>query len=248
MYAGNMVPNDWPQRADRATYEKWARLPSWHLEEAASLVCRYRPRSSHDLPWFPLDSRPTAPPPSQDAKTWNELLHGDIGGVLGLYRRFEKVSRPERSTGHVVPAEFVKFCDQFDIDVPSELRRALSRRSRGAKASETRTHKSRYRERTIQVARDLKQYGVHVTMPQLKILVEGGLAPRERRVGERTFQAYLDEWRKDELIDDPLRSLLEHVLREPGRPSEDDDNELRLRLPKIYAQMLAAAGYTTKIK
>ena len=38
MYAGNTVPTERPRRADRSTYETYAKLPSWHVEEVASLA------------------------------------------------------------------------------------------------------------------------------------------------------------------------------------------------------------------
>jgi hypothetical protein len=39
--SGNTIPAEWPQRADESTYATYAKLPSWHLEEAASLLAGY---------------------------------------------------------------------------------------------------------------------------------------------------------------------------------------------------------------
>jgi hypothetical protein len=117
MYIGNVVPADWPVRADREVHEAWAKLPAWHIEEAASLVCGYQPRKRSDLPFFPLDSEPREPSPYENAKTWNGLLHGEIGSVLDLFARFKRTSLSELppDARYVVPAEFVRFCDEYGI-------------------------------------------------------------------------------------------------------------------------------------
>jgi hypothetical protein len=70
MYAGNTVPTEWPRRADRSTYETYAKLPSWHVEEAASLAAALIPRQNFHLKFRPIHGVPGEPKPYEDAKTW----------------------------------------------------------------------------------------------------------------------------------------------------------------------------------
>jgi hypothetical protein len=69
-YAGNTAPTEWPRRADRSTYEAYAKLPSWHVEEAASLAAGLIPRQNLHLKFRPIDGVPGEPKPYEDAKRW----------------------------------------------------------------------------------------------------------------------------------------------------------------------------------
>jgi hypothetical protein len=247
MYIGNVVPADWPVRADRAAHEAWAKLPSWHIEEAASLVCGYQPRKRSDLPFFPLDSEPKAPPPYEGAKTWNALFHGEIGAVFDLYARFKRTPMSElpNEARYVSPAEFVRFCDECGVDVPAEFRDAVNRRAAADREPETNERKSRYRARALQVARDLKPSGVRVTIDMFQGFIESDLSV-EDRVDTRTFQDYLKEWRDHAGGANGLKDLLRQLLRGRGRLSEDEKDALRRSLPGKCAQTLPASGATTK--
>ena len=246
MYLGNTVPADWPVRADQAAHEAWAGLPSWHIEEAACLVCRFQPRKPSDLPFFPLDSDPNAPRPYEDSKTWNALFRGEIGVVLDLFARFKRTSLSELppDARYVVPAEFLRFCDEYGIEVPTELRDAVNRRAVGNREPKTNERKSRYRVRAIQVARDLEPSGVRVTIEMLQSFIENDIAADER-VDARTFQDYLREWRGDEENADGLRDALRRLLRGRGRLSEGEKDQLRRRLPDNYARISPASATPT---
>ncbi len=246
MYIGNVVPPDWPVRADPAAYEQWGKLPAWHIEEAASLVCGYQPRKESDLPFFPLDSEPKGPPPYENAKTWNGLLHGEIGAVLNLFARFKRTSLAElpADARYVAPMEFVRFCDQCGVALPSELRDAVNRGAVASRGSETNERRSRYRARAIQVARDLEPCGVRVTIDMFQGFIENDV-PLDERVDARTFQDYLREWRGEHASADGLKDMLRRLLRGRGRLSEDEKDQLRRRLPDNYARMFPASGTRT---
>ena len=131
MYLGNTVPKKWPRRADSETYEKYARLPSWHVEEAASLVAGYEPRAN--TRYFPTNGIPETEsamsdrsentPPYPGAMNWNALLHGPVGSVLAIYARYKQVPHWgfEGDALFVKPHEFLAFCTQFGIPVPPDL-------------------------------------------------------------------------------------------------------------------------------
>jgi len=74
MYAGNTLPTEWPRRADRSTHETYAKLPSWHVEEVASLAAGLIPRQNFHRNFRPIHSVPEEPKPYEDAKTWSALL------------------------------------------------------------------------------------------------------------------------------------------------------------------------------
>ena len=113
MYAGNTVPTEWPKRADRSTYESYAKLPSWHVEEAASLTAGLIPRQSLYLNFRPIDGVPGEPKPYEDAKTWGGLLEetGPVGRVISLLARAQGLSNWGFSGSdlYIAPAEFVDF-------------------------------------------------------------------------------------------------------------------------------------------
>jgi hypothetical protein len=247
MYIGHVVPADWPARADQATHEVWAKLPSWHIQEAACLVCDLRPRKTSDLPLFPMDSEPNAPPPYEGAKTWNALFRGEIGAVLDLFARFKRMALSELppDARYLAPPEFVRFCDEYGIEVPTGLRDAVNRRVVANRAPETNERKSRYRARAIQVAHDLEPCGVRVTIQMFQGFIESDIAADER-VDARTIQDYLKEWRGDEGNADGLRDALRQLLRGRGRLSEDEKDQLRRRLPDNYTRMIPASGTTTR--
>jgi hypothetical protein len=246
MYIGHVMPPDWPVRADRAVYEAWAKFPSWHIQEAACLVCGLQPRKSSDLPFFPMASEPNAPPPYEGAKTWNARFRGEIGAVFDLFARFKRTSLSEfpPDARYVAPAEFVRFCDEFGVEVPGELRDAVNRRVVSTTAAETNERKSQYRARAIQVARDLEPRGVRVTIEMFRCFIESEI-PADEHVLTRAFQEYLREWRSDEENTEGLRDALRRLLRRPGRVSEDEKDQLRRRLPENYARMLLVSGITT---
>ena len=99
MYAGNTVPTEWPRRADRSTYETYAKLPSWHVEEAASLAAGLIPRQNFHRNFRPIHSVPEEPKPYEDAKTWGALLDETepVGRVMSLLARARGVSNRPRS-------------------------------------------------------------------------------------------------------------------------------------------------------
>lgn len=137
--AGNTVPTEWPKRADRSTYETYAKLPSWHVEEAASLSAGLIPRQSFSLNFRPIHSVPGEPKPYEDAKPWGVLLEetGPVGRVIALLARARGLSNWgfSGSDFYIEPAEFAEFCDKYGIAVPDALRetgREVSRsRSQG---------------------------------------------------------------------------------------------------------------------
>ena len=94
MYAGNTVPTEWPRRADRSTYETYAKLPSWHVEEAASLAADLIPRQNLHRNFRPIHSVPEEPKPYEDAKTSGALLDETepVGRVMSLLARARGVS------------------------------------------------------------------------------------------------------------------------------------------------------------
>jgi hypothetical protein len=231
-------------------YEAWAKLPSWDIEEAATLVCGYQPRKRSDLAFFPLDSEPKAPPPYERAKTWNALFHGEIGAVLDLFGRFKRMSRSElpSEAWYVGPAEFVRFCDDYGVDVPAELRQALNRRAAADREPETNERKSRYRARALQVALDLEPLGVRVTIEMFQGFIESSFSAQAQEcVDLRTFQDYLKEWRADEGNADGLKDMLRQLLRGRGRLSEHEKDALQRRLPDKYARTLPATSASTKV-
>ena len=81
------IPKDWPRRANKETYEFYAQLPSWHLEQAAALVTGYIPRAT-DLDLSPAPGDPQAPRPSSDAKTWYQLIYGSDEPIRNALERF----------------------------------------------------------------------------------------------------------------------------------------------------------------
>lgn len=98
----------------------------------------------------------------------------------------------------------------------------------------------RYRKHTLNIANELKQCGARLLVRQLKELIDSSFAPSEHKVTERTYRQYLDNWRREETVDGaPLREALAQVLREePGRPTEDDLHDLRMKLPEQFARIL----------
>lgn len=246
MYIGHVMPSDWPARADQAVYEAWATFPSWHIQEAACLVCGLQPRKTSDLPFFPMDSEPNAPPPYEGATTWNARFRGEIAAVFDLFARFKRTSLSElpADARYVAPAEFVRFCDEYGIEVPPELRDAVKRRVVASSAPETNERKSQYRVRAIRVARDLEARGLRVTIPMFQDFIESDL-PIDEQVDARSFQEYLREWRAEQGSADGLRDALRRVLRGRGRPSENEKDQLRRLLPESYARMLLASGTPT---
>jgi hypothetical protein len=247
LYVGNVVPADWPPHADNATYGTWAKFPSWHVEEAASLVCGFQPRRRSDLALFPLDSEPKAPSPYENAKTWNALHHGEIGAILDLFARFKRTSVSElpADAQYVVPAEFIRFCDAYGVEVPTELRDAVTRRGGANRKTDTNERKSQYRARALRVARDLEACGARVTIQMFQGFIENDL-PADERVETRSFQDYLREWRGDPRDADGLKDVLHQVLRGRGRLSEEQKDLLRRRLPDKYARMPLGDGPTAK--
>ncbi len=94
MYAGNTVPTEWPRRADRSTYETYAKVPSWNVEEAASLAAGLIPRQNFHRNFRPIHSVPEEPKPYEDAKTCSALLDETepVGRVMSLLARARGVS------------------------------------------------------------------------------------------------------------------------------------------------------------
>src|SRR6266480_1317426 len=128
MYAGNTVPTEWPKRANRSTYETYAKLPSWHVEEAASLTAGHP--APKPLSEFPSDRRCAGKPkPYEDAKTWGVLLEetGPVGRVISLLARAQGLSNWGFSGSdlYIAPAEFVDFCDKYGVTVPDDLRETV---------------------------------------------------------------------------------------------------------------------------
>jgi hypothetical protein len=247
MYIGHVVPADWPVRADQAVYEAWAKLPSWHIQEAACLVCGLQPRKTSDLPFFPMDSEPNTPPPYEGAKTWNARFRGEIGAVFDLFARFKRTSVSElpADAQYVVPAEFIRFCDAYGVEVPTALRDAVSRRAVANRKTDTNERKSQYRARALQVARDLEACGARVTIQMFQGFIENDL-PADEHVETRSFQDYLREWRGDQGSVDALKVVLRQVLRGRGRLSEEHKDQLQRCLPEKYARMSPADGPTAK--
>ena len=122
MYAGNTVPTEWPRRADRSTYETYAKLPSWHVEEAASVAAALIPRQNSHLKFRPIHGAPGEPKPYEDAKTWGVLLDETepVGRAISLLARARGLSDWGFSGSdlYVDPAEFVEFCDKCGATVP----------------------------------------------------------------------------------------------------------------------------------
>lgn len=238
MYLDNKIPTEWPRRADESTYRKYAKLHSWHLEEAASLVAGYEPR--RDTQCFPIDGKPgTAdqpeiPPPYEGAMTWNELLHGAIGKVLSLYARYRRVPDWGFTDDmlYVSPRDFLAFCAEHDVPVPSDLVKCFpsdwiaTRANTSSSASSQR--EALYREYTVQVATDLeKKRAPRVTVALLQETVERRFGDSARTVASRTFQSYLRRWRQDKKLGELLASVLRGVA---GRLSEDEEIEINRRV------------------
>ncbi len=248
MYYGNVILSELPRRADAATYEKYARLPSWHVEEAAALVVGFEPRASTQF--FPSEGLPRNPDqpevaaPNDGAVTWNALLHGAVGQVLALYARYKHVPPWGFHSDmlYVRPDNFLAFCAEYMVPVPADLARHFPNATPAASAQTRRSavpKEQRYRKQTLQVALELNERAAPLTVQQLKDLVESGFAPTEHTVTPRTYQQYLEKWRRDTSPPDPLSGLLAQVLRTAlGRPSEDEDNELKKRLPEKFRRIL----------
>ena len=256
---GNTIPTEWPQRADTSIYEKYARLPSWHIEEAASLVAGFKPRV--DTRFCPLDGKPGTtdqpdpPPPYEGAVTWNALLRGEIGNVISLYARHKRVLDWNFSGDalYVGPKEFVEFCAQYGISTPPDLtefvcqtavKPAMESPKQLGKALEANNHPTGDKEATYRVvifrlAQELaglaKGHKGRLTVQQLQALVESESDCRRLNVDTRTFERYLAKLREEK----SMRSLLTKILRGTrGRPNEDDKDDVMRWLPPKYSEAL----------
>ena len=250
MYCGNTIPADWPQHANRSAYRKYALLPSWHIEEATALVAGYIPREARSLAFFPLHDTPDIPMPSPQAKTWGQLLDGTIGNNMALYARARRARHGDLPPDdlYVVPREFMRFCKRVGIGVPAGLRAAVAAAVRGGSRSpgDTRIdkqHRSRtviakrkaiYKTHTIDIASVLRSAGARVAVSQLQKLVEAR-ATLDRTIRTRTYQGYLVEWRGSRLI---ARTLNQVLRAAPGRPTEEELEEQRAKLPREFADIL----------
>lgn len=253
MYLGNIVEIELPRRADAAIFEVYARLPSWHVEEAASLVAGFAPRKN--LQFFPTAGLPGNPDvPRDTALTWNALLQGDVGTILGLYARHKQMPGFGPDSLYVRPDEFLRFCTEYGLPVPA----ALTECFQGAEAARESADpvprpvgkkEQRYRRITMAVARDLREDSAQVTVQQLKDLVEHEFSKGQRAVSHRGFRQYLEAWRRAE----PDGELLAGILRsEQGRPSDEDEKALQDRLREKFKRVLwpaaRAARKTRQIK
>ena len=254
MYGGGLiVPTEWPQLADPSTYEAYARLPSLHVEEAASLFAGFVPRDRLSLNFRPVHDMPKTPPPYEGAKTWGMLIseREAIGRIISLYARDQRVqgwSFSGRSL-HTRPTEFLEFCDRYEVPVPDDLRRTvqgLPRHKRSVKHQSKVVRvpkKEHYKSHVVPVLQDMKSAKVHLTRDHLQTFVESRFEDRDKKIAGRTFQDYLADWRQDT----SLRELLSAVLLEAaGRPSEEYEDELKKKLPDRYRHVLFPAWRPTK--
>jgi hypothetical protein len=258
MYVGNTIPADWPQPASAATYASYARKPSWHFEEAVALVAGFTPRDAEYLDYRPMDGAPTAPKPYPEAKTWGQLFDGIIGEYTSLYTRARHASGCDFAAHHpyVSPDAFLVFCNKAGIHIPPELLEALRQVTSHARQRQVETRRSRgsgvpkrnalYKTHTSQVAAELSIAGVRaVSVAQLQELVEAS-ATFDRTITQSAFKHHLDEWR-DESSAGPLAKLLEEILRrEPGRPTDEEVEDQKKRMPDKYATVLWPTDKTRK--
>jgi hypothetical protein len=244
---------EWPRRADQATYEKYAKLPAWHIEEAASLAAGFVPRPRLHLNFRPLDDEPAGSPPYNGAQTWAQLLDpetGCVGRVMVSFARAVAVQDPTcgPSDTHVAPSTFLEFCDKYRVPTPADLRAAVQHDverntavgpNAEAEPEALKQPEARYRAFALPVAREIKEIGArNVTAPILKSCIENRFVPDDRTVLDRTFQTYLDNWRSPDAQDQVLRVLLAEIMVESGgRPRKEDVSErnrrLRGRFPNI---------------
>ncbi len=246
MYRGKTIPTEWPARADPSTYEEYAKQPSWHVEEAASLAAGFVPRADH-LSYCPLHEVPNKSPPYDGAETWGTLINGGrIGKLISLYARYKKVHEWNFSADslYVAPAEFVEFCGQFDIPIPVDLTEAVAVRSRSARkpakdASPLSNVEQRYRDAILRLAKELaphaKGHWGLLTVDQLQTLVESAFAVESIKIDDRTFENYLAKMSKDE----SACILLAKIRRSAkGNQSDGEKNNLRSWLPPKLAKVL----------
>jgi hypothetical protein len=245
MYAGNTIPTEWPTRADQFTYEEYAKQPSWHVEEAASLAAGFVPRAPRNLNYRPLHDEPKESRPYDGAKTWGALINGGpIGELISLFARYKKVHEWNFSTDslYIPPLEFIDFCAQFDIQVPVDLTEAVQSRStrKPAKDASPLSNEERcYRDAILRLANELAPRAAgnrgRLTLDQLHELVGNDTDCRGLKVDTRTIEKYLAKMREDESV----RILLAKILRSAkGKPSDQDKDDLRRWLPTKVAKIL----------
>jgi hypothetical protein len=116
-----------PQPATEETFAKWARKPSWLLEEGVCLALGYVPR----------DYLNAAPHPSHDdaplgndgdpARTWYTLHRDRITGMLDTLARDAKIplTQFEPYLVCVTPRDFLISCKRCGIAVRSELTKCV---------------------------------------------------------------------------------------------------------------------------
>jgi hypothetical protein len=245
MYTGYTIPTEWPTRADRSTYVEYAKQPSWHAEEAASLAAGFVPRARRDLSYCPLHDEPKEPPPYDGAKTWGALINGgSIGELISQYARHKKVHEWNFSADslYVTPPEYIDFCAQFDIPIPVDLTEAV--RSRSVRkptkdASPLSNVEQRYRDAILRLANELaphaKGHWGLLTVDQLQTLVESAFAAESPKIDARTFENYLAKMSKDE----SACILLAKIRRSAkGKKGDDEKSDLRSWLPPKLAKVL----------
>lgn len=268
MYKGNIFEKELPRLADAATYEEYAKQPSLHIEEWLSLLLGYCPRPPNHISYFPSAGLPPnpgeSPPAGEDALTWNRLHHGALGSGLALYARYKQVPLEELHSGmlYLNAREFSEFCTRCGLDVPAhfslhflpqnlrapvqhELQQRMAETGTQARTDANggpeapRQPEARYKTFALRVAQDLDGVGVrNVTAPMLKAFIESWFAPGQRTVLHRTFQEYLEKWRRAGAGDEALRALLSKILVESGgRPRREDMEDLKRRLPERYAHV-----------
>jgi hypothetical protein len=108
MYAGNTVPTEWPRRADRSKYETYAKLPSWHVEEAASLAAALIPRQNFHLKFRPIHGVPGEPKPYEDASIgWVKRVQ--IGHIESVANEPVSVRGPSARAAEVLDLDVLHF-------------------------------------------------------------------------------------------------------------------------------------------
>ena len=113
------------RRATSDTYELFARMPEWHVKNAASLLTGLTPNAYDQLV---TDGQIT--PNEVSTRPVLDLPQKIDNLVMLIAMNAESKGfgyRDENRETLVYPSRLIEWCDQFEIDVPDDLREAVTR-------------------------------------------------------------------------------------------------------------------------
>ena len=250
------VPDDWPLPADKGTYESYARLPAWSLEQAATLAAGYIPRTT-DLHLCPDPAEPpNARRPYPDAKTWGQLIQlrdGAIRKILESFVLYARVYLPQFSWENpfLIPALFLESFDACDIPIARELRDAVREAAarwrdrekvvigfQHGSHTDAQEWEASYRHETVQVARKLESLDLPMRQVDLLACINVEFPQSSRRASKRQFWGWVKKWRNETATDGLSVLLSRVVLRRTGRRGDEEKDRLRKNLPPKWVDAL----------